>query len=85
MPLNQTSAIDQQFAQIEELNNASVKQTEVSPNKSNFVESRSDKEKIQASVSVESNDLTKKQNGIGAETVVHVVVALKPASDAIVV
>ena len=85
--MKEINAIDQQrVAKIEELNNSDEKQTEKRPDKSNTDESRSDKGKIQTSASVESNDLTKKKNEIGAETVVHhAFVALKPPSDALCV
>ena len=86
--MKEINAIDQQrVAKIEELNNTDEKhkQTEKRPDKSSSDESRSDKGKIQAIAPVESNDLTKKQNEIEAETVVHAVVALKPPSDALCV
>ena len=88
--MKEINAIAQQRVanKIEELNNTDEKQIEKRPNKSNSDKSRSEKGKIETSAPVESNDLTKKQNEIEAETVVHVAVAyalcvnsLKPLDD----
>ena len=45
-----TNATDQQMAKIEELNIADKKQKEERPSKSNDVERKNDKEKIQSSL-----------------------------------